>query len=62
MMARLIAVTATLAALAGRLQATDSYKAPELEKSEFWSYLVGVAALAALCVVAFKNSKRSNMG
>ena len=54
-----------LAALGGPLAAASSAKpkgAPKLESSlSFWPILCTVIALLGICVVAFKNAKRSHL-
>ena len=56
-LACLILLVMTCAASAG-----DGFKPPEIKKADYWYALaVAAAALAGICVVAFKNSKRTHL-
>jgi hypothetical protein len=50
----------TLSATAG--MAADTTKIPELEGGSTWiAWLFGAVALAGICVVGFKNSRRTHL-
>jgi hypothetical protein len=52
-----IAVLPAAAALA-----SDGYQAPDIEKSGIWKpLLVVVAAVLGICVLGFKNAKRTHL-
>lgn len=55
--AGLVLLAATGAAWAG-----DGFKPPEIKRGDYlYAVLVAVAALAGICVVAFKNPKRTHL-
>ena len=42
--------------------AGDGYQVPDIQKPAMWKpALVAVVALAAICVVAFKNARRTHL-
>ncbi|MCK4625541.1 MAG: hypothetical protein KAV00_09550 [Phycisphaerae bacterium] len=56
-LACLILLAATCAASAG-----DGFEPPEIKKGDYWYALaVAAAAVAGICVVAFKNPKRTHL-
>ena len=53
----LILLVATCAAWAG-----DGFEPPEIKKADNWYVLaIAAVALAGICVVAFKNSKKTHL-
>lgn len=53
---------ALLAAEPAAALAADGYQAPAIERSGIWKpVLVIVVAVAAICVLAFKNAKRTHL-
>ena len=51
-----------LSAATGAAWAGDGFEPPEIKNVDYWYALaVAAAALAGICVVAFKNSKRTHL-
>jgi hypothetical protein len=64
MMARMISAVVALASQASLAFAasSDGYQAAAVEpQTPWWAYLYAVVALAGICVVGFKNAKRTHL-
>ena len=60
--ARFWAAMVPIVGLARLAFAGDGYEPPGVEKPNYWwSILVAAVALAGICVIGFKNAKRTHL-
>ena len=59
---RLVWTAFVIAAVGAAAWAEDGFEPPEIESTTHWYAIVAaVVALLAICVLAFKNSKRTHL-